>query len=506
MEIKVNTSIPISFEKIDDYVVDKRFTKVRVWICHTNENLNGSYFEKKVIESMIPSLSNIPILGYISADNFDTSDFRGHEQRLVVQDGDISIEYLGRAYGLIPETNNASFEIKMCEDNIEREFLVCDGILWNKFQESIDIFDRDSVKSQSMELLPDTIKGKFGKDKLFYFTEAQFEGACILGNGIIPAMTGSVIEKFTYTDIKNEIKEMINEYKQFSEKKSLQQIELDANNSVVAEVTKEGGITKVPDNILALLVKFGLTEAQLLEKSIVFSDFSIEELEVKLTETFQKEEVVVEPVVEALIDATFEEVVEALIDATFEAEVVTEIVELVTDATFNAVAETEVIESVVEVFTLTSEELSAKLQEKESELNLKFEAEKESLNNASQLAFEKVQSDFAELQQKYAELESKLASFELELSEREKQERLNAELEIFESFSVELTEDEMKKVKEIASTMSLEEITEKLFSIAGRKKVNFSIKDDSKTQLRFNLPTETSKKKDSDKPYADLFD
>ena len=216
MDFKVSTNIPIIFENSDEVIDDIRFMPVKIFLCHTGENLNGSYFSKEVLERMALTLGNIPILGYISTDNMNEEDFSGHEQKIVLKNNDIDIIYIGRAYGLIPESNNARFEMKLCDDGVEREFLVCDGYLWRKFQESIDIFNRDSSKSQSMELEPSSIKGSFQKDNLFHFTDATCEGACILGTGIIPAMTGSVVDKYTLSDFSVQINELKSEFEQFN--------------------------------------------------------------------------------------------------------------------------------------------------------------------------------------------------------------------------------------------------------------------------------------------------
>jgi len=51
LEYKINTSIPINFEMIEE-IPDSRFLKVKIWLCHTGENLNGSYFSKELLETM----------------------------------------------------------------------------------------------------------------------------------------------------------------------------------------------------------------------------------------------------------------------------------------------------------------------------------------------------------------------------------------------------------------------------------------------------------------------
>lgn len=163
---------------------------------------------------MIPSLANVPILGYLATNKEGIEDFRGHEQKLVIEDGEFSFKYLGRAWGLIPEANNAHFEFRYGEDGVEREYLVCEGVLWRKFPEVEEIFDRDSgFKNQSMELHPPSIKGYVNEEGLYVFTQAKFEGACILGENVTPAMISSTIEKFSVANnIKTEFSEMITEF------------------------------------------------------------------------------------------------------------------------------------------------------------------------------------------------------------------------------------------------------------------------------------------------------
>jgi hypothetical protein len=209
-------SLPIKFEKIEGIsnVVDDRFIPVKIYIAHTGENRNRSIFTKEVLEGMIPSLANIPILGYIAVNEDEEQDFQGHEERLVVEDGEFKIKYVGHAYGLIPVDNDAHFEFRYGEDGVEREYLVANGLLWRKFKEVEEIFDRDGgFKSQSMELQPSSVKGHLNDEGLFVFEQAKFEGACILGEGVTPAMISSTIEKFSVADkIQNELGEMLTEF------------------------------------------------------------------------------------------------------------------------------------------------------------------------------------------------------------------------------------------------------------------------------------------------------
>lgn len=235
-------SIPIEFERSNQFdFSDERFMPVKIWIAHTGENRNNSIFTKESLEFMALSLSNIPILGFLTEDDDNKVDFLGHEEKISIKDGKVDIQYLGRAYGLIPESNNARFEFRYGQDGKEREYLVCDGLIWNKFKEVPQIFDRDSgFKNQSMELFPSSIKGKFNEHGLFVYEEAKVEGACLLGEDVNPAMISSTIEKFSVDTQSNGVTEMIEEFNRlFSEIRKEGGNELAEENKEVVEETEE---------------------------------------------------------------------------------------------------------------------------------------------------------------------------------------------------------------------------------------------------------------------------
>ena len=268
MKREIDTSIPIKFEIIEE-IVDSRFLRVKIWLCHTGENLNGSYFSKELLETMKDeSLANIPILGYITKDSMNEADFNGHEERLIIENGEIKIEYIGKIYGLIPESHNAQFEMRVGDDGIEREFLTCEGLLYTRFSECVDIFNRDESKGQSMELEPDSISGKFETDNLFHFETAKFEGACILGDTLTPAMVSSTIEKFSIKNIKFQLKEML----------------VELNNTVFNINNQEGGI-KILDAKFELIKKYeNLTDEDVLELKTNHEQYSLEDFDTKLKE------------------------------------------------------------------------------------------------------------------------------------------------------------------------------------------------------------------------------
>jgi len=405
LEKKVEKFIPLIFQKVQDYEAnDTRFTKVKIWLMHLHENLNGSYFSKEVVTEAIPTLANTPILAFIEENSDGEIDFSDHRMVLVKKDGEISIKYLGQAIGVIPSDNNARFETRLCDDGIEREFLVCEGLIWNKWDDPIDIFNRDVVKWQSMEL-HDDYEGYWGDDGLFHFTKFKFFGACALGKDVLPAMRNATIEaQFSYNDIFKDIQEKMEQFKVFFQK----------GGQVMEDVKKQMEV--------------------------------VDEVETVETTDEQQEEDVVEQEFENT--ASTEEVVET------------------TESTEETNEETDEVD---------------------------YKAE-----------YEKVKADFEQLQEKFNNLEKELEELRQFKASKLAEERAKAEQELYERFSVELTEEEIEEVKAVASEYTLEQLEEKLFTLVGKKKANFSKQTKKEKQpVKIALEIETKEKASR---YGDLFE
>lgn len=200
-------SLPTRFEKSEGQEPDSRFQKVKIYIAHTGENLNHSIFSHDVLESMIPTLANIPILGYVGVNDEKNEDFRGHEKRLSIDDGKFKVSFETQAYGFVPVDNNAHFETTG-----GKEWLVTDGYLWTRFVNAMELFDESNgSKGQSMEI--SDADGYTDDRGRVVFTNATFTGLCILGDDVPPAMTGSTISTvFSKEDFKSTFEEMLAEF------------------------------------------------------------------------------------------------------------------------------------------------------------------------------------------------------------------------------------------------------------------------------------------------------
>ena len=206
--INVTTvKLPTHFEKTEELDNDSRFQKVKIYIAHTGENLNNSVFSYDVLENMIPSLANIPILGYVGVNEDNEEDFRGHEKRLTLKDDKFKLSFATHAYGFIPEDNNAHFETTG-----GKEWLVTNGYLWTRFVDAMELFqDANGSKGQSMEV--GDAEGYTDDRGRMVFTNARFTGLCILGDDVPPAMAGSTISTiFSKEDFKSTFEEMLAEF------------------------------------------------------------------------------------------------------------------------------------------------------------------------------------------------------------------------------------------------------------------------------------------------------
>lgn len=213
--------IPVSYT-INDYVEtqDSRFVAITIDVLHTGLNLNGSVFDKEVVDENAESIKNTPVLGYIAV-NDGEADFQGHEYKTVETEDGKKYMYAGSAYGVVPESCNYRWVSKVSSDGVMRDYFVVDALLWSKFEDAVSIFDRSGGKPQSMELELNSIEGEELEDGSFRFTKFKFEGCCLLSStddSIEPAMIDSMaVPVFSADSIALQIKEKLNQYNSISD-------------------------------------------------------------------------------------------------------------------------------------------------------------------------------------------------------------------------------------------------------------------------------------------------
>lgn len=180
--------LPIkTFESFGETLENSNFHPVKIIICHTGENLNGSVFSIDSFNKSINTLSNIPILGFVEKDNNGNKDFAGHEIDMDVfvdDDGKIKVReyYKEVPIGVIPETNNYFYE------EIDGEtYLGCYGYIWKSYSnDAYDILLEDEEKEVSMEIM---IKEcSYDKKNRCNIDKFEFLGVTVLGSAYPAAM------------------------------------------------------------------------------------------------------------------------------------------------------------------------------------------------------------------------------------------------------------------------------------------------------------------------------
>lgn len=292
---KHKLSFPVTFEKINEIKSgDTRFTRLKCFLMHTNENLNYSSFSKEVIEEALPTLAYIPVVGFIQDNEIGEEDFSDHRYVITKDNGGIRRKYLGSAYGVIlsSEDNNAHFETKICDDGIEREFLVADAIAWNFLEDSSQILNRDIIKDHSIELDENSVEGyEDEKTGIFHFTRFSFRAACVLGSGCCPAMSGSVVEvvNFSMSDFTKEIhRELINKYSEFTKMMN----DTKSFTSQVNEKSKQGGIESMDK--IDFVAKFNNISAMVRQHEMFANKFDEEHSRFEVVDIRENEVIVVD--------------------------------------------------------------------------------------------------------------------------------------------------------------------------------------------------------------------
>ena len=262
---KILNSKMINFEITES--LSPLFSKARITVMHHGENPNRSAFAKWDVERAVPSLKNIPIVGYFSEKD---ENFGGHERSLVVEDDKIVVKTKTVPIGVVPESAVFSWENIVDKDGIRREYLVIDNaLIWNRDEKLVSALSTDDF-GQSMEI---TVNEYYNLNGIDYITDFYFTALCVLGidkNGagyVRPAFNDAKVQTYSKDDSLTE--SMQNMFKDL--KFALNEIE-----------TIEKGEQKL--KLEDLLAKFSLTEEELSAKVKNYAEIPVEEVEKELAE------------------------------------------------------------------------------------------------------------------------------------------------------------------------------------------------------------------------------
>lgn len=176
-----NKKIPLKFDvqiygNLEPY--SSTISKARVRIFYRGRNRNWSYISDEFAEKLIATLPYAPIKGIYDENEENFTDHGSGPKAL------------GKAYGVIPERNNGSWERHIDPDGVERIYYCCDVLLWTSLYENAK---KIPGKCQSMELYEPSIKGEW-KTLEDGFEVYEFTEGCFLGLQVLGTIDGIEVE------------------------------------------------------------------------------------------------------------------------------------------------------------------------------------------------------------------------------------------------------------------------------------------------------------------------
>lgn len=260
--MNVNHKLPcqiLSFSQA--YEDDDDLMKVRIKVCHTGENPNGSDFSLASLTKAQPTLSNRPILAYsvFDEESFEVVDFGGHdmEHKIIENENgeyELKTRYLETPLGVINENHEYSLEI---DEETGETYPVITGFIWKSYSNGAWKLIEQG-KGVSMEI---SVKsGMYNKQrKIFEIEDFSYRGITVLSDSVEPAMKGANIEKYTVTDINNSVEMFNNKLKEKevgSLNKTVEEIvetevaDLQDEEQQIVEQIEEEPVVEVEDQIV----------------------------------------------------------------------------------------------------------------------------------------------------------------------------------------------------------------------------------------------------------------
>ena len=224
-------------------------SKCEIKVLYIGQNRNRSYISKEVATEMSKTLRGAPIVGYYK----DTKeDFADHGNQMILDDEGFHFNCLTVPYGFVAPDAQVWFQTFEDTDdfgNVEvREYLMTTGYLWTGQFEECKLAVEGQGRPHSMELDESSLQGRWAEDKksgmeFFIINDATFSKLCILGEDVEPCFEGS---KITAPEVSSKFTKVDNEFKKtlYSMMQELQFAlqggqQMDNENIVATEVTVE---------------------------------------------------------------------------------------------------------------------------------------------------------------------------------------------------------------------------------------------------------------------------
>ena len=484
---------------------------LKLKVCHTETNRNGSHISKENMEKAMPTLKYRPVLAYIHELPDGTKDFYAHNVEFVEDEkGETQVVYIEHQVGSFTADDPwLEYDKKM-----DKTYVMAYAVIPEEYTEAADIIRRKKGTKVSCELVINELSYN-AKEKYLDLTDFYFGGTTLLGcdedgNEIGEGMLGSRADitdfcheepKFTYQDKLIETLEKLNvTLKGFNK-----------NSEEGGDEAMDNFENKVVEEVVEAEVEETVVENNEVEEPVVESN-DVEEAEA-VEETQTEETSTSENGDEGQGD--FEETpAEEKFTKTFTIELSHDDIRY---ALYNLIVPFEEednewygIRSVYDNYFIMQGMFCNKLYKVGYSVdgeNVSLEGERQEVfelivTESEKMAIEKMREDYSALEAKYNELKEFKDTYDTNQVKAEKM----AVLESAEYAEIK-DSDEFKALVSDMDKYSVEEIKVKadlLFAASMKKKFNFAAHSENKpNSVGINFNAKPDEKKQA---YAGLFD
>lgn len=252
--------------------------KLKLKVCHTETNRNGSHISKENMENAMPTLKYRPILAYIHELKDGTKDFYAHNIEIIEnEDGESEIVYTEKQVGCF----TADDPWLEYDEDMDKTYVMAYAVIPEEYTEAADIIRRKGGTKVSCELVINELSYN-AKEKYLDLTDFYFGGTTLLGcdedgNEIGEGMLGA----------RADISDFCHKEPNFTYQEKMIEV-LDKLNTTLSNFNKDtiqkGG--NEMNKFEELLSKYGKTAEDI---TFEIEGLSDEELEAKFAELFDGE-------------------------------------------------------------------------------------------------------------------------------------------------------------------------------------------------------------------------
>lgn len=227
--------------------INEEFSKAECRVMYVDANRNGSFIEKQVVEDAIPTIYNIPVIAEVLYKDGE-KDFGTHGGKIVIDSNGVSIEQTTVPYGVVPESANPRWEMV---DN--KEYLVCDVILWTGRYSDMEILSEDENQSRPQSMEINVLQSFTDDDGYENIQDINFSALTILGAEVEACFEEARIKLYsknnTMDDFEHKFNEMLDSYTKFNKEGG--KIEVDNDNKIkIDNKTADTGVSSDGENFV----------------------------------------------------------------------------------------------------------------------------------------------------------------------------------------------------------------------------------------------------------------